>query len=41
MKAFIESQFICCPLVWMFCGKQTNASINHIHKRALKAVYND
>ena len=41
MKAFIESQFICCPLVWMFCGKQTNASINHIHKKALRAVYND
>ena len=25
----------------MFCGRQTNARINHIHKRALKAVYND
>ena len=25
----------------MFCGRQTNARINHIHKRALKVVYND
>ena len=25
MKAFIESQFGYCPLVWMFCGRQTNA----------------
>ena len=25
----------------MFCGKQTNARINHIHERALRAVYND
>ena len=25
----------------MFCGRQTNARINHIHERALKAVYND
>ena len=41
MKAFIESQFSYCPLVWMFCGRQTNAPINHIHERALRAVYND
>ena len=31
MKAFIESQFAYCPLVWVFCGRQTNARINHIH----------
>ena len=24
----------------MFCGRQTNARINHIHERALRAVYN-
>ena len=41
MKAFIESQFIYCPLVLMFCGRQTNARINHIHERTLKAVYNN
>ena len=41
MKAFIESQFGYCPHVWMFCGRQTNAKINHIHERALRAVYND
>ena len=41
MKAFIESQFIYCPLVWMFCGRQTNARINHIHERTLKAVYSN
>ena len=41
MKAFIESQFGYCPLVWMFCGRQTNARINHIHERALRTVYND
>ena len=39
MKAFIESQFGYCTLVWMFCGRQTNA--NHIHERALRAVYYD
>ena len=41
MKAFIESQFGYCPLVWKFCGRQTNARINYIHERALRAVYND
>ena len=41
MKAFIESQFGYCPLVWMFCGRQTNARINHIHESALRGVYND
>ena len=25
----------------MFCGRQTNARINQIHERALRAVYND
>ena len=41
MKAFIESQFGYCLLIWMFCGRQTNARINHILERALRAVYND
>ena len=41
MKAFIESQFGYCPLVCMFYGWRTNARINHIHERALRAVYND
>ena len=41
MKAFIESQFGYCLLVWMFCGRQTNARLNHIHERALRAIYND
>ena len=25
----------------MFCGRQTNARKNHVHKKALRAVYND
>ena len=41
MKAFIESQFGYCPLVWMFCGRQENNQINHLHERALRIVYND
>ena len=41
VKAFIESQLGHCPLVWMFCGRQTNARINRIRESALRAVYND
>ena len=41
MKAFIESQFGYCPLVWMFCNRTLNARINRIHERALRIVYND
>ena len=40
-KAFIESQFSYCPLVWMFCSRQMNRKINHVHERALRIVYND
>ena len=39
MKAFIESQFGYCPLVWMFYGRQENIRINHLHKGALRIVY--
>ena len=41
IKASIQSQFGYYPLVWIFCARQTNAKINHIHERAFRAVYND
>ena len=41
LKAFIESQFSYCPLIWMFCRRQINRKINHIHERALRLVYRD
>ena len=41
LKAFIESQFSHCPLVWMFCTRNMNRKINHVHERALRLVYND
>ena len=41
MKAFINSQFGYCPLVWMFHSRQLNNRINKIHERALHIVYND
>ena len=41
MKAFIESQFNYCPLIWMFHSRTMNNKINRIHKRALWLVYSD
>ena len=41
MKAFIESQFSYCPLVWMFHCRELNNRINRIHERALRIAYND
>ena len=39
MKAFIVSQFNCCPLIWMFyCGKLI--LINKSHESALKLIFN-
>ena len=39
MKAFIESQFAYCPLVWMFYSQTINNKINKLHQRALCLVY--
>ena len=41
MKAFIESQFQYCPLVWMFHNRTLNNRINRLHERALRLVYKD
>ena len=41
MKAFIESQFGYCPLIWMFHSRKLNNRINRIHERALRLVYKD
>ena len=41
MKAFIQSQFGYCPLVWMFCSRTNNARINRIHERSLRIVHNN
>ena len=41
MKAFIDSQFLYCPLLWMFCSRKINRKINYIHERALRLVYDD
>ena len=34
----IKSRFSYCPLVWMFCSRQTTNIINELHERALTIV---
>ena len=41
MKAFIESQFSYCSLIWMFHNRTLNNRINTLHERALRLVYKD
>ena len=41
LNSYVMSQFNYCPTVWMFYGKVVNERVNRIHKRALRAVYND
>ena len=40
-KAFFESQFTYCPLIWIFCSRRTNNRINELHDWALILVYDD
>ena len=39
MRAFINSQFNYCPLIWMFHNRTQNNKINKLHERALRLVY--
>ena len=41
MNSFIHSQFSYCPLLWMFCYRESNRRINHIHEKGLRMVYHD
>ena len=41
MNSFVISQFNYCPIIWMYCQRQCNNSINRIHERALSIAYND
>ena len=40
-KSIIISQFAYCPLVSIFCFRQSNNLINKVHERALKLIYQD
>ena len=41
LRAFFESLFSYCPLIWMFCDRNLDHKINRLHERALRIAYND
>ena len=41
LRAFIESQFSYCPLIWMFHSGTLNNKTNRSHEKALRIVYGD
>ena len=40
-KSMVKSQFDYCPLVWMFCSRQSNNLINKVYERGLRLTYRD
>ena len=41
MKAFIESQFGYCPLIWMLHSRSLSNTQNRIREIVLRSTYND
>ena len=41
LRAFIESQFSYCSLIWMFHSRSLNNQMNLLHEKALRIVYGD
>ena len=41
LKAFIESQFSYCPLIWMFHSRTLNNKISRLQEKALRTSYSD
>ena len=41
MKAFVESQFEYCPLIWIFQSRGLNENIKGVEERALRILYKD
>ena len=40
-NAVIMSNLNYCPLIWLFCSKAANSTINRVHKRVLRVLYQD
>ena len=40
-RAFIESQFNHCPLIWMLHSQAMNNKINRLYERSLRIAYSD
>ena len=41
VNAYVKSQFIYCPLMWMFYALESSYSLNWVHERALRIIWED
>ena len=41
MNSFFNSQFSCCPLIWMFHSCIMNNKINRLHERCMRLIHED
>ena len=39
LNSVVISNFVFCPLIWLFCSKVANNEINRTHKRARRTLY--
>ena len=39
--SFIEAQFKCCLITWMFCSRSCDNTITKLQERALRLIYDD
>ena len=40
-SSIIKSHFSFCPLVLMFCSRESNSLVNNVHEGAIRIVYDD
>ena len=40
-SSFVNSQFNYCVIIWIFCSRKLKFRLENIHKRALRAVFNE
>ena len=40
-SCFVNSQFNYCAIVWISCSRKSKLTLENIHKRTLRVVYNE
>ena len=40
-SCFVNNQFNYCAIVWIFCSRKSKLTLENIHKRTLRVVYNE
>lgn len=40
-NVLVKSQCSCCPLIWMFCTRESNHRLNWVHEMTLRIISED